>query len=83
MTVTVTGGVTEPPVLAVVPGEPALLRFTAAAGASYTVRAQESLGGDWSKVLDVPAAPAARIIETPLTGAGEARFFQVITPALP
>jgi hypothetical protein len=70
-------------VLTVVAGEPVTLRFNAEAGVSYTVRAQDSLEGGWSRVLDVPALPVARTIETPLTATGGTRFFQVITPAQP
>jgi hypothetical protein len=83
LTVTVVGTVMDPPVLTVVAGEPALLRFTAEAGVSYTVRAQDTLDGGWSTVLDVPALPVTRTIETPLTATGGTRFFQVITPARP
>ena len=84
LTVTVTGSVTEPPVVTVVPGTTPQLRFTAQAGVSYTVRAREAFGaGDWVKVLDVPAGASGQVIETPLTGPGETRYFQVVTPALP
>jgi len=84
LTVTVSGGVTEPPVVTIAPGETPLLRFTAKAGASYTLRAREAVnGGSWTKILDVPAVASDRLIEAPLTGMGEARFFQVITPAQP
>ena len=81
--VTVLGTVIAPPVLDVMAGDPPLLRFEAAPGASYTVRMQDALGGGWSKVLDVPASPTARKIETPLEIVGGARFYQVTTPALP
>ena len=83
LTVTVVGTVMDPPVLTVVAGEPALLRFKAEAGVSYTVRTQDTLDGGWSTVLDVPALPVTRTIETPLTATGGTRFFQVITPARP
>ncbi len=84
LTVTVSGGVTEPPVVTVTSGATPLLRFTAKAGASYTLRARETVdGGAWSKILDVPAGANDRLIEAPLTGSGEARFFQVVTPAQP
>ncbi|MFZ9855536.1 MAG: hypothetical protein ACO3I0_10500, partial [Limisphaerales bacterium] len=83
LTVTVVRTVMDPPVLAVVAGEPALLRFNAEAGVSYTVRAQDTLDGGWSRVLDVPALAVARTIEVPLTATGGTRFFQVITTAQP
>lgn len=84
LTVTVNGSVTEPPVVTVVPGAEPRLRFTAQTGVSYTVRAREAFGaGDWVKVLDLPAGASGQVIETPLTGPGETRYFQVVTPALP
>lgn len=82
--VVVTGTNPEPPVVSIVPGANAQLRFTTQAGVSYTIRARERLdGGDWIKVLDVAAGAAGRIIETPLTGPDDTRYFQVVSPALP
>ena len=51
-----------PPVVTVVPGVNAQLRFTTQAGLSYTIRARERLDtGSWVKVLDVAAGAAGRV----------------------
>jgi hypothetical protein len=82
--VSVTEATAEPVVLSVLPGTPPQVRFTTQAGVSYTILARDQLtSGAWLKVLDVPAGTAGRIIDVPLTGPGETRYLQVVSPMWP
>jgi hypothetical protein len=62
-----------------------VLRFTAEAGMSYTVLRSESLGAeDWTRVTDVtPLATTKRVEVMDPMPAGGARYYRVVTPAVP
>jgi hypothetical protein len=69
-------------------GAPPLLRlhFTAAAGQTYTVQFRGSLAnGIWSKLIDVPAQPAAQSVEItdPILPASAQRFYRIVAPQQP
>ena len=62
-----------------------LLRFSAVAGKSYTVQYKPHLSTAlWEKLADVPAGPD-RAVETADDSLGEfsARYYRLVTPALP
>lgn len=68
------------------PDQATVLRFKAAAGRTYSVLSRDQLEtGDWRKVADVPAqgcdCPVEVIDPVPLTR--PARFYRLVTPALP
>ncbi len=82
VTVTVLPGqAVEPPVLSAEPGNPVRLRFTAAAGRSYSVRYRTDLGtGDWIRLVDIPAGEERPVtVDDPTED--PYRFYQLITPA--
>jgi len=84
LTVTVSPGTAEPPVVTVTGGANPVLRFTTQAARSYSVLARERLDtGAWFKVLDVPAGAGGQMVEVPLLGEDDTRYFQVVTPAVP
>jgi hypothetical protein len=60
--------------------------FTTAPNKSYTVQWRESLGfGEWNRLQDVPASPAAQFIELSLVVQPDegARFYRVVAPQQP
>jgi hypothetical protein len=69
-------------------GAPPLLRlrFTAAAGQTYTIQFRGSLAnGIWSKLTDVPAQPSAQTVEItdPILPASAQRFYRIVAPQQP
>jgi hypothetical protein len=69
-------------------GTPALLRlrFTAAAGQTYTVQYCGSMtNGIWSKLTDVAAQPSAQTVEitNPILSAFPQRFYRIVAPQQP
>ena len=91
LTVTVNGQV-QPPVridsVDISAGAPPLLRlrFTAAAGQTYTVQYRGSMAnGTWSKLTDVPAQPSAQTVEItdPILPASPQRFYRIVAPQQP
>jgi hypothetical protein len=72
----------------IIPGSPPLLRlrFTAAAGQTYTAQYRSSLtSGNWSKLSDVPAQGASHTAEVtdPIIQGTGARFYRVVSPSQP
>ncbi|MBI5385408.1 MAG: FAD-dependent oxidoreductase [Verrucomicrobia bacterium] len=64
----------------------ATLRFVVLAGNSYTVQYRDSLSdGPWQKLTDVPAGGFTREVEVPdpQPATSGARFYRLVTPALP
>jgi hypothetical protein len=62
------------------------MQFTAMAGFTYTVESASDLaGGNWSKLLDVPADPTPRqiTITTPSITNAARQFYRVVTPLQP
>ena len=51
----------------------------------YTIQFQDGLaGGSWTRLQDLPAEGVARVVSIPIAGpAADARFFRVVTPAVP
>jgi hypothetical protein len=84
VTVTVLSGETAPTISVVLIGANPSLRFTTAAGQSYTVQARSDLGsGGWSNVQQVVAGLGGRVVDVPLTGSEPQRYFRVVSPAVP
>jgi hypothetical protein len=72
----------------IIPGNPPLLRlrFTAAAGQTYTAQFRNSLtSGNWSKLSDVPAQGASHTAEVtdPILQGATSRFYRVVSPSQP
>jgi hypothetical protein len=67
-------------------GNSTRLSFTAVAGKSYTVQFRPFVdSGSWQRVKDVPADPATRqvTVDDDMNPGQTARFYRLITPALP
>jgi hypothetical protein len=47
------------------------IRFRARSNLSYTVQFQAEAGAAWQTLIDLPAAPANRVIEIDWAGAGK------------
>jgi hypothetical protein len=91
LTVTVNGQV-QPPFridsVGILPGTSPLLRirFTAAAGQTYTVQYRGSMAsGTWSKLTDVPAQTSTQTVEItdPILPASTQRFYRIVSPQQP
>ncbi|RME91375.1 MAG: hypothetical protein D6766_11955, partial [Verrucomicrobia bacterium] len=68
------------------PDQATVLRFKAAAGRTYSLLYRDRLdSGAWSKVADVPAQGCDCPVEVvdPVPLAGPARFYRLVTPAVP
>jgi hypothetical protein len=59
------------------------LRFGAVAGRTYSVLAAASPAGPWTRVSDVPAGEAREVAVSLDGTAAGARFYRVVTPAMP
>jgi hypothetical protein len=68
-----------------VSGGASTLRFTAVAGHTYTIQFLVSLrAGNWARLTDIPAQTMDRaLIVTDLDANGSARYYRLVTPALP
>jgi hypothetical protein len=67
-------------------GAGAAIRFTAAAGHTYSVLYRNSLSaGDWLKLADVPAQAASQQVMVPDAASSNQpqRFYRLVTPAKP
>ncbi len=61
------------------------IQFNAVAGHTYSLLLSTDLSGGWVKLVDVAAQPVdgpVRLADTAASGA-PARFYRLITPALP
>ena len=71
---------------ATVTGNTTTLSFTAVAGKTYTVLYRNNLNaGTWLKLADVPAQTSTGpiTVNDPTAGGSAARFYRLVTPALP
>lgn len=64
------------------------IRFPAAPMTAYTVQARSRVTGSaWTRVGDIPAGGAARIVEwqdpEPVSGSSGERYYRVVTPPIP
>lgn len=61
------------------------LNFIRVADRSYTIQFADTPTGPWQKLTDVAAAPTTGTVSIPDTSAttNTARFYQLVTPALP
>ena len=67
-------------------GNQTMIRFSAAAGKTYTLLYRDELGsGTWLKLTDVPAQPASGVvtIQDPASGSATTRFYRLVTPQWP
>jgi hypothetical protein len=67
-----------------VPGEGALLQFTARAGRWYTLQSRDRLSdGAWLKVQDVPAGTSERAVQIPIAPTEDSRFYRLMLLSQP
>jgi hypothetical protein len=59
------------------------IRFTAQPGRSYAVQFKDTMEGTWQALTSVAAGEIQREIEVVDSGAGQSRFYRVVTPLQP